>query len=191
MSIEPHAHEVQSAFRQDASRYGVAPAGGFMAVLAATAVNPGLFATGLFRVGGWAHARGLHPIAKLVRVIVLAISGADIIPGCRIGPGLKMHHPTGVVVGAGVVIGRGCTLMQNVTLGEKYADGRPPHAYPTLEDAVVVGAGACVLGGVTVGRGATVAANAVVTQDVPIGVTVAGAPARIVRQADGPPSDNA
>ena len=102
------------------------------------------------------------------------IGQIDIAPGTRIGGGLLMPHPNGIVVHPDCVIGPNCLLMQQVTLGL----GRG--GVPRLGGHVDVGAGARIIGGITVGDHAVVGAGAVVTRDVAPGVTVAGIPARPV-----------
>jgi len=104
------------------------------------------------------------------------ISGADVPLRASIGPGFWLPHPNGVVVHPGAIIGANCTLMQQVTLG---LGGRIPGA-PILEDGVLVGAGAKIIGGVKIGANARIGANAVVTCDVPAGCTAVGIPARIL-----------
>ena len=105
------------------------------------------------------------------------VSGADIPLVVRIGGGLRLPHPNGVVVHSDAVLGPNCQLMQQVTLG---AGSRP--GLPVLDGHVDVGAGARILGGVHVGAHAQIGANAVVLDDVPAGATVVGIPARIVRR---------
>jgi len=105
-----------------------------------------------------------------------AVSGADIPLGCRIGGGLLLPHPNGVVVHPDARIGANCLLMQQVTLG---TSGGSPGA-PTLAGHVDIGAGAKVLGAVTLGAHTVVGANAVVLCDVPEGATAVGVPARIL-----------
>lgn len=104
------------------------------------------------------------------------VTASDIQPGVRFGDGLRLPHPTGVVIHRNAVIGPGCMLMQQVTLGQ-LADG----AAPVLGAGVYVGSGAKILGGVSIGDGARVGANAVVLQDVPAGCTAVGVPARVLR----------
>ncbi|MBA8793243.1 serine O-acetyltransferase [Friedmanniella endophytica] len=120
----------------------------------------------------------LKPAALWLTDRILAISGAELQAGARIGPGVLIKHTTGLVVGDEVVAGRRLTLHQNVTLGDR----RPYGGQPVLGDDVTIGAGAVVLGPITLGDRVVVAANAVVLDDVPDDCVVAGAPARVVRQ---------
>lgn len=92
------------------------------------------------------------------------------------------HKALGVVIGDGVVIREGCRILQNVTIGGRAGSIRAP----VLESRVLVGAGACILGEVTIGTGARVGANAVVLDDVPPGATVVGIPARLVGVSSRP-----
>jgi serine O-acetyltransferase len=141
---------------------------------------PGLVASSILRAQQTLNGRGWHRTAGMLRHAALALSGLDFVPGAEVGPGLLMHHPHGIVIGGGTVIGAGCTLLQNVTLGERFADGRPPHDYPQVGDGVTIGAGACVLGAVRVGDGAIIGANSVVLSDVPVGGVAVGSPARVL-----------
>jgi len=144
------------------------------------ATTPGLVASSILRAQQTLNARGWHRAAGALRHVALALSGLDFVPGAEVGPGLLMHHPHGIVIGGGAVLGADCTLLQNVTLGERFADGRPPHDCPRLGDRVTIGAGACVLGGIVVGDGAVIGANAVVLSDVPMGGVAVGSPARVL-----------
>jgi serine O-acetyltransferase len=111
--------------------------------------------------------------------------GCYLAPSARIGPGLRLPHPVAVVVGEGAVIGSNVTLYQGVTLGRS---NEVSEAYPVLEDEVTVYAGAVLVGGITVGRGAVVAANAVVLADVPPYATAVGAPARMLSASRAAPT---
>jgi serine O-acetyltransferase len=102
------------------------------------------------------------------------VTGADIPVNCRLGGGLLIPHPNGIVIHPDVEIGPNCLLFQQVTLGHA------PSGLPQIGGHVDIGAGAKVIGAVTVGDHAKVGANAVVTKDVPAGATVVGNPARIV-----------
>jgi serine O-acetyltransferase len=101
---------------------------------------------------------------------------ANIILGCDFyaqpPQSVRMPHPNGVVVHSRVRIGMRVTIMHQVTLGEKALSG--DGGFPTIEDDVFIGAGAKILGGVNIGRGAVIGANAVVTRDIPAGRTVVG-----------------
>ena len=103
-----------------------------------------------------------------------AVTGADIPLTCRIGGGLLMPHPNGIVFHSDAVLGPNCLVFQQVTLA---ADKR---GAPILGGHVDVGAGAKILGGVTLGDDARIGANAVVLTDVPAGATAVGIPARVV-----------
>jgi serine O-acetyltransferase len=103
------------------------------------------------------------------------VTGADIPLGCRLGGGLLLPHPNGVVIHPKAEVGPNCLIFQQVTLAEIGG------AAPRLGGHVDVGAGAKILGGIVVGDDALIGANAVVLQDVPAGATAVGIPARIVR----------
>jgi len=110
-------------------------------------------------------------------------TGVEIHPGAKIGERVFFDHAMGVVVGETAEIGDGCTIYHGVTLGgTSLYKGAKRH--PTIGRDVIIGAGAQVLGGFTVGDGAKVGSNAVVTKPVPAGATAVGNPARII-QAEG------
>jgi serine O-acetyltransferase len=102
----------------------------------------------------------------------------DISPTAKIGGGLYLPHPFGIVIGDGAKIGRDVAIYQNVTIGQR---GEGNAAMARVEDDVYIGAGALILGGVTIGKGAVVGGNAVVLQDVPPGARAVGNPARILQ----------
>jgi serine O-acetyltransferase len=124
---------------------------------------------GLWR-GGWTLS------ARFISHIGRWLTGIEIHPAAVIGKRLLIDHGMGVVIGETAVIGDDVTLYQQVTLGGVSLD--PGKRHPTIEDGVVIGAGAAVLGPLTVGKGARVGSNAVVLKDVPAGATVVGIPAR-------------
>lgn len=110
-----------------------------------------------------------------------AVSNVDIHPGATIGRRFFIDHGASVVIGETAVVGNDVTLYHGVTLGG--VSWRPGKRHPTLEDGVLVGCGAKILGPITVGCGSRIGANSVVIEDVPPGVTVVGIPGRIVRDA--------
>jgi serine O-acetyltransferase len=129
----------------------------------------------------------LGPLAKLVSVINFFAFGIEISVRCPIGPGLFLPHTQGTVIGAWR-IGANATIFQGVTLGAKEIDFTyAEHSRPTVGDYVTIGSGAKVLGGLTLADKVRVGANSVVLSNVPEGVLVVGAPARIVnlRQGEG------
>lgn len=114
------------------------------------------------------------------------IQGVTISPFAKIHPSVELRHPVGIVIGRGVVIGRNVTIYQNVTLGGRRIGDKDRGNFPRLNDDVTVFSGAVILGGIELGHGCIVGANSVVVDDVPAGVTVAGAPAKIIkRHGDG------
>jgi serine O-acetyltransferase len=118
--------------------------------------------------------RGLRrKLAVLRHRFWSAVSGADIPLNARIGGGLLIPHPNGIVIHPGAQIGPNCLIFQQVTIGA--ANG-----IPTIGGHVDIGAGAKVLGAITVGDHARIGANAVVLTDVPAGATMVGIPARVV-----------
>ncbi|QJX00633.1 serine O-acetyltransferase [Frigoriglobus tundricola] len=108
-----------------------------------------------------------------------AITGADIPLNARVGGGLVLPHPNGIVIHPGAVLGPNCMIFQQVTIG---AGGSKP-GVPTIGGHVDVGAGAKILGGITIGDHARIGANAVVLIDVPPGATAVGVPARVLAKS--------
>lgn len=111
------------------------------------------------------------------------ITGADIPINTKIGQGVNFPHPNGIVIHPCAHIGPGCLIMQQVTIGVKLGIGND---VPHLGQGVDVGAGAKILGGITIGEYAIIGANAVVVKDVPAYAIVAGIPAKVIgwRQTD-------
>lgn len=147
---------------------------------------PGFHAVVFYRLAHWLWMRGLKLVARIVSNIGRILTGIEIHPGARIGRGFFIDHGLGVVIGETAEIGDDVTLYHDVTLGGiapsvESASQRNTKRHPTLQDRVIVGSGAQILGPITVGRGARVGANSVVLADVPACATVVGIPARIVR----------
>jgi serine O-acetyltransferase len=108
-------------------------------------------------------------------------TGIEIHPGAQIGNRVIMDHGIGIVIGETAIVGDDVLLYQGVTLGGTSLERTKRH--PTIEKSCVVGAGAKVLGNITVGEGSRVGANSVVVRDVPPGSTVVGIPGKIVSSA--------
>ena len=140
---------------------------------------PGFHAIQLHRVSHYLWQRGLKLMARMLSQLGRWFTGIEIHPGAVIGDYCFIDHGMGVVIGETAIIGNRVTLYHDVTLGGTSLQAGKRH--PTLEDEVVVGAGAQVLGPITVGAGAHVGSNAVVVKDVRAGASVVGVPAREVQ----------
>ena len=139
----------------------------------------GLHATLYYRAAHWLYRRHCKFLARWLSQHAKWTTGVEIHPAATIGRRLVIDHGTGIVIGATTEIGDDCLLYQGVTLGGTGIAGGKRH--PTLGNNVMVGSGAKILGPITVGDNARVAANAVVLRDVPENSTVVGVPGRIVR----------
>ncbi|GAB6900167.1 serine O-acetyltransferase [Kineosporia succinea] len=135
---------------------------------------PGLQAIWAHRLTHRMWRRGWRVPARLISLWTRMVTGVEIHPGATIGRRFFIDHATGVVIGETAEIGDDVMLYQDVTLGGRSLE--PVKRHPTLLDGVVVGAGARVLGPITIGRNAQVGANAVVVRDVPDNAVVVGVP---------------
>ncbi|EOS60794.1 serine O-acetyltransferase [Firmicutes bacterium M10-2] len=122
----------------------------------------------------WTHNH--HLLARWLSNRARHKTGIEIHPGAQIGKGLVIDHGMGVVIGETTIIGDDCQLYHGVTLGGRGSTDCKRH--PTLEDGAYVGAGAKVLGNITLGKNSKVGANAVVLEDVPANATAVGLPAK-------------
>ena len=144
---------------------------------------PGFHAIMLHRLAHWLWRHRLRWLARFLAHLSRLFTGIEIHPAAVIGRRVFIDHGFGLVVGETAVIGDGCTIYQGVTLGgTTLAKGHKRH--PTLESGVIVGAGAQILGNITIGENAKVGSNAVVVRDIPGGATAVGNPARIILQSD-------
>ncbi len=149
-------------------------------------VEPFLFYKGFH---GLQAARAAHVLwqngargtARWLQSRVAEVFCIDIHPAAQLGHGLMLDHATGIVIGETAVLGNNCSLLHGVTLGGNGVECGDRH--PKIGHSVLIGAGATILGNITVGNGARVAACSVVLQNVAAGVTVAGIPAKVVREA--------
>ena len=140
---------------------------------------PGIHAILFHRLANPLWRMGLTTAARFVSHIARVLTGIEIHPAASIGHRVFIDHGFGVVIGETAEVGNDCTIYQGVTLGG-VSLGRGTKRHPTLEAGVVVGAGAKVLGSFTVGAGARIGSNSVVTKTVPPGATAVGIPARII-----------
>ncbi len=140
---------------------------------------PGVHALLFHRLAHAAWRRGFYWLGRFISHVSRFLTGIEIHPGASIGRRVFIDHGMGVVIGETAEIGDDCTIYQGVTLGGTSLY-RGAKRHPTLERGVVVGAGAKVLGGFTVGEGAKVGSNAVVVKPVPAGCTAVGNPARVI-----------
>jgi serine O-acetyltransferase len=150
---------------------------------------PGLHAIYIYRIAHALWGWGLRLPARLVSHLGRLITGIEIHPGASIGRRFVIDHGFGVVVGETTHIEDDVTLYQGVTLGgiSPAVDSRNQVSvkrHPTLQSRVIVGSGAQILGPITIGEGARIGANSVVTRDVAPGVSAVGIPAHVVMPRD-------
>ena len=139
---------------------------------------PSIHALTIHRLNHRLFLRGGSLLPRVIAHLSRALTGIEIHPGAQIGRRLFIDHGMGVVIGETAVIGDDCHLYQGVTLGG--TSTRRERRHPTLEDGVEVGAGATIIGAVTIGSHARIGAGAVVVSSVPARATVVGVPGHIV-----------
>ena len=148
----------------------------------------GLHAIWVYRFTHWLWHYRLYLIARLIAQIARNLTGIEIHPAARIGPGFFIDHGMGVVIGETSEIGADVTLYHGVTLGGTSL--HPGKRHPTLGDRVVVGAGAKLLGAIEIGDDCRIGANSVVVKSVPANSVVVGVPGRpVVRSKAHSPTD--
>jgi serine O-acetyltransferase len=143
---------------------------------------PGFHARQIHRLTHALHGNGFCLPARVISHIGRALTGIEIHPGARIGEGFFIDHGMGLVIGETTVIGDDCHLFQGVTLGG--TSTRRAKRHPTLGHGVVVGAGAKIIGAVTIGDNSKIGAGSVVVTNVPANATVVGVPGHIVAYVD-------
>ena len=139
---------------------------------------PGLHAIWGYHIAHWFWKHNIKLLARWTSHIFRFLTGIEIHPGAQIGPKFFIDHGMGVVIGETAEIGENVTLYHGVTLGGTTLNKGKRH--PTLEDNVVVGAGAKILGAIVVGAGSRIGANAVVVKTVPPNSVVVGVPGQVV-----------
>lgn len=137
---------------------------------------PGLHAIWAHRLWHALWVRGLRFVARAGSQVTRWLTGIEIHPGAVIGRRFFIDHGMGVVIGETAEVGDDVMLYHGVTLGGRQREGGKRH--PTVEDGVAVGAGAKILGPITIGAGSVVGANAVVTKDAPADSVLVGVPAK-------------
>ena len=147
---------------------------------------PGFHARQLHRLAHALHTQRVPVLPRLISHFGRFFTGIEIHPGAKIGEGLFIDHGMGVVIGETTEIGDNCHLYQGVTLGGTSTKREKRH--PTLKDNVSVGAGAKLIGAITVGENASIGAGSVVVTNVPPNATVVGVPGHVVAYRD-PGSD--
>lgn len=167
--------DAEAAFKRDPSAGSVSDI---------TRFSVGFKIVRAYRRQHWLYEHGHRTLALWLAMRSRIRYGADIHPAAQIGRRFTIDHGIGVVIGGTAIIGDDCLMYQGATLGMTGKHGGKRH--PTLGDHVLVGAGAILLGEISVGDGARVGAGSVVVDDVPANVTVVGNPARVVRTRECP-----
>ena len=143
---------------------------------------PGVHALILHRLAHFLWSIKLKLIARIFSHLARILTGIEIHPGAQIGRRFFIDHGMGVVIGETAIIGDDCTLYHGVTLGgTTWKKGK---RHPTLRDNVVIGAGAKILGPITLGNNSKVGSNAVVVTDIPNDSTAVGIPAKIIESGE-------
>ncbi len=134
----------------------------------------------IYRIGQALRKKGYSRFSKLFFNKLQSDYGVYIGPNARIGIGLKLPHPTGIVIGDGVVIGTDVTIYQQVTIGGARIGDAQQNRYPKIGDGTIIFAGAKLIGNITVGTSCVIGANCVVNRDIPDKATAVGVPAKIL-----------
>ena len=150
---------------------------------------PGFHALLFYRLSHWLWGLKVRLAARFISHVGKILTGIEIHPGAQIGRRFVIDHGTGVVIGETSIVGDDVTLYHAVTLG-----GISPAVdsgsqvgvkrHPTIMDGAIIGSGAAILGPITIGKGARVGSNSVVTKDVPASVTAVGIPAQVIMPRD-------
>ena len=155
-------------------------------ILSVILTYPGVKAVFFHKISNFFYVAGFDLIARIISQAVRFFTGIEIHPGAKIGKNLFIDHGMGVVIGETSIIGENVTIYHAVTLGgiAPSIDSdlqRNEKRHPTIGDGVVIGSGAQIIGPVTVGKCARIAANAVVVNDVAADTTMVGVPAKAIK----------
>ncbi|MFP4332565.1 MAG: serine O-acetyltransferase [Campylobacterales bacterium] len=141
---------------------------------------PGVWSLATHRVAHKLHGLGLRRLSRVLSGLTQIATGIDLHPAAKVGRRVFIDHGLGVVIGETTIIGDDVTIYQGVSLGGVSLERKKRH--PTIEDGVVIGAGAKVLGDITIGKNAKIGANSVVIKPVPPDSTAIGLPARVIEK---------
>ncbi len=147
-------------------------------VLEVLVCYPGLHALYFHRIAHWCWSGNLKIVGRLISHVGRFLTGIEIHPGARLGQGLFIDHGNGVVIGQTSEIGENVTIYQGVTLGGTSLEKKKRH--PTIGNGVVIGAGATILGPITVGDNSRIGSGSVVVKDVPPNSLVVGVPGQVI-----------
>jgi serine O-acetyltransferase len=146
---------------------------------------PGVHSLFFHRIAHFLLEAKIPVLPRFISHISRVLTGIEIHPGAVIGKNFFIDHGFGVVIGETAIIGDNVTLYQNITLGGKSLN-RNEKRHPTIADNVTIGAGAKIIGNITIGKSARVGSGSIVTKDVAANKTVAGNPAREISKSDEP-----
>jgi serine O-acetyltransferase len=188
MGVSATVAEIRRAVAAAQTRDPAAAGAGTVEILLAW---PGVQALLAYRLANVLHRANVRLLPRLIATVARSLTGIEIHPAAKIGPGLFIDHGMGVVIGETAELGADVTIYQGVTLGGTgFATGK---RHPTVQDSVTIGSGAKLLGPIVVGHGAKIGANTVVIHDVPPNSTVVGIPGHPVRiegrRPEGPDAD--
>lgn len=168
--------------RQDYLRFGKGQPN-LLKYMCRAIFSAGFRAIMLYRIGYWFREHHLIILAVLVERVMHHVSHCWISTKARIGPGFVVAHVSGLVIGGATQIGSNCDVRQNVTFGGNYSKKHPSgRQQPVVGDNVSVGAGAVIIGPITIGSNSIIGANSVVNRDVPENVIVFGVPAKVIKE---------
>jgi serine O-acetyltransferase len=188
MGVSATVAEIRRAVDAAQTRDPAAAGAGTVEILLAW---PGVQALLAYRLANVLQRADVPLLPRLIATVARSLTGIEIHPAAKIGPGLFIDHGMGVVIGETAEVGADVTIYQGVTLGGTgFATGK---RHPTVQDSVTIGSGAKLLGPIIVGHGAKIGANTVVIHDVPPNSTVVGIPGHPVRiegrRPEGPDAD--
>lgn len=137
--------------------------------------SPGLNAVLVYRIQQFCFQKNMLLLSYFCHRLNLIIHSIDIVPGAEIGPGLRIDHPVGIVIGSKVVVGENCSILQGVTLGTRFLRSEQyDNLFPIIGDDVYIGCNSTILGHVVIGSGVNIGANSLVIKNVPANTTVTG-----------------